>query len=281
MVKRETVTGLARRMLPDARLARLQDLQLLDAGHGYDPFGANREWIGFGAGLMRFLYEKWFRVTSHDAHHVPSSGAAILASNHSGTLPYDATMIWSDVLEHTSPPRLVRPVMDHFVPLLPIVGTFFARAGGVGGSRGNVRALLEAGELLLIFPEGTVGIGKPFRERYQLQRFRVGHAELAIRHRAPVVPVAVVGAEEQMPQLTRIQAGAKLFGAPYIPIPATLLPLPVHYHIYYGAPLNLHEDYRPEQADEPAVVREAADRVQAAVAGLITRGLEEREGVFR
>ncbi|MCA9554102.1 MAG: glycerol acyltransferase, partial [Myxococcales bacterium] len=93
--------------------------------------------------------------------------------------------------------------------------------------------------------------------------------------------VAVVGAEEQMPQLTRIQAGAKLFGAPYIPIPATLLPLPVHYHIYYGAPLNLHEDYRPEQADEPAVVREAADRVQAAVAGLITRGLEEREGVFR
>jgi 1-acyl-sn-glycerol-3-phosphate acyltransferase len=281
MVKRETVSGLARRMLPPARLARLEGLALEDAGHGYDPFGANREWIGFGAGLMRFLYETWFRVTSHDAHHVPRQGPAILAANHSGTLPYDATMIWTDVLEHTTPPRLVRPVLDHFVPLLPIVGTFFARAGGVGGSRANVRALLEAGELLLIFPEGTVGIGKPFKERYQLQPFRVGHAELAIRHQAPVVPVAVVGAEEQMPQLTRIEAGAKLFGAPYLPIPATLLPLPVHYHIYYGAPIPLHEDYRPEQADEPEAVRAAADRVQAAVAALVARGLAEREGVFR
>ena len=281
MVKRETVTGMARRMLPPERLARLGDLRLQDAGHGYDAFGANRDWVGFGAGLMRFLYETWFRVTSHDARHVPASGPAILAANHSGTLPYDAAMIWTDVLEHTAPPRLVRPVMDHFVPLLPIVGTFFARAGGVGGSRANVRSLLEAGELLLIFPEGTVGIGKPFKARYQLQPFRVGHAELSIRHRAPVVPVAVVGAEEQMPQLARFERGAKLFGAPYLPVPATLLPLPVHYHIYYGAPLALHERYRPEEADEPEVLKAAAAAVQAEVAKLVARGLEERQGVFR
>ena len=89
--------------------------------------------------------------------------------------------------------------MNHFVPALPFIGTIFARGGMVGGSRGNVRALLEAGELLMIFPEGTPGIIKPFHKRYQLQKFRVGHAELAIRHQVPVIPVGIVGAEEQLP----------------------------------------------------------------------------------
>jgi len=281
MVKRNTVTRLARRMMPKDRLARLSDLKLRDSGHGYDPFGANREWIGFAAGTMRFLYDHWFRVSSHGAENIPKTGPAVLASNHSGTLPFDGTMIWMDVLEHTSPPRVVRPVLDLFVPLLPIVGTYFARAGAVAGSRANVRALFEANELLLIFPEGTGGIGKPFKERYQLQDWRVGHCELALRHRAPVVPVAVIGAEEQMPQVARFEAGAKLFGAPYLPLPATALPLPVHYHIHYGPPIALHEQYTPEQADEPEVLRDAAAQVKEAVAGLIAHGLKTREGVFR
>jgi len=280
MVKRATVQRWARRLMPPARLSRLEDVALQDAGHGYDPFGANREWIGFGAGTVRFLYDHWFRVQSHGAYNVPPTGPVVLASNHSGTLPFDGAMIWMDVLENTSPPRLVRPVLDHFVPLLPIVGTYFARGGAVGGSRGNVRALLEAGEALLIFPEGVRGIGKPYRERYQLQHWTVGHAELALRHRAKVVPVAVIGAEEQMPQIARIERGAKLFGAPYLPVPATPLPLPVRYHIHYGAPISLYERYAPEEADEPEVLRTAAEEVKRAVEALIARGLEAREGVF-
>lgn len=267
--------------MPRDRLARLAEIDLQDAGHGYDPFGANREWVGFAAGTMRFLYDHWFRVTSHGAGNIPKTGPAVLAANHSGTLPFDGTMIWMDVLENTSPPRLVRPVLDLFVPMLPIIGTYFARGGAVGGSRANVRALFEAGELLLIFPEGTEGIGKPFSDRYQLQEWRVGHCELALRHRAPVIPVAVIGAEEQMPQLARFTAGAKLLGAPYLPLPATALPLPVHYHIHYGAPIALHEQFAPEQADEPEVLRLAAEQVKAAVAALIKEGLETRPGVFR
>lgn len=274
------LSAITRWLLPARERARLEAVCLDDAGHGYDVFGAHRDWIRFGAGLMRPLYEAWFRVSATGAEHLPRRGAAILAANHSGTLPYDAAMLWADVLRHTDPPRLLRPVLDHFVPALPFAGTLFARVGAVGGSRENVAHLLERGELLLIFPEGTVGIGKPFAKRYQLEHWRVGHVELAIRHRAPVVPVAVIGAEEQMPQIARITRGAQLFGAPYLPIPLTPLPLPVHYHVYYGAPIALAERYRPEDADRPEVLRDAAGEIRAAVAALLERGLDERQGIF-
>jgi 1-acyl-sn-glycerol-3-phosphate acyltransferase len=184
------------------------------------------------------------------------------------------------VLRQTEPPRAARPVADYFVSTLPVVSTLFARAGVVGGSRGNARALLEAGELLMIFPEGVAGIGKPFSEHYQLQRWTKGHCELAIRHGAPVVPVGIVGAEEQMPQIARIPVpkGSPL---PYLPVPATLVPLPVRYHIHYGPPVPLHEEFRPDQADDPAVVSAAAARVKEAVQQLLDHGLAQREGIFR
>jgi 1-acyl-sn-glycerol-3-phosphate acyltransferase len=143
-----------------------------------------------------------------------------------------------------------------------------------------VRKLLEAGNLMMIFPEGVPGIGKNFKDRYRLQPFRVGHAELAIRHRVPVVPVGIVGAEEQLPQIARIE-GVSLFGVPYLPITLSPVPLPVRYHLRYGEPISLHKDYRRNQADDPEVVEEAARRVQVAVQSLVDQGLREREGVFR
>ncbi len=144
-----------------------------------------------------------------------------------------------------------------------------------------MRRLLEAGELLLVFPEGTAGIGKPYWQRYELQAWHVGHAELALRHRAAVVPTAVIGAEEQLPQVGRVHRGAKLFGAPYLPVILTPLPLPVHYHIHYGAPINLHDRYDPEDSDDPEVLRAAANDVKCAVEDLIREGLATRPGVFR
>jgi len=163
---------------------------------------------------------------------------------------------------------------------MPWVGTFFSRVGMVSGSHSNFRHLLETGELVLVFPEGTPGIGKGFDKRYQLQAFRVGHAELALRHRVPVVPVGVVGAEESWPQLARIDR-FHAFGAPFLPIPATVLPMPVRCHIYYGKPLLLHERWAPEQADDPSTARRAAALVQREVAQLIARGLAQRKGLFR
>lgn len=273
-----TVTALVEALLPPEELAKFRSLPMRDEGIGYDPFGMERDHVALGIALTRFLYEKWFRVLSYGIENVPKEGAAILAANHSGTLPFDGMMLWVDVVRRVG--RVPRPVADRFVSNLPYISTLYSRAGVVGGSRGNVRSLLEAGELIEIFPEGVPGIGKPFSERYQLQDWRVGHAELAIRHRAPVVPIAIVGAEEQMPQLGRLKGLGKLVGAPYIPIPLTLLPLPVRYHIHYGEPIHLHEEFSPADVDDPEVVKEAARRVRDRVEELLEKGLRMRKGVF-
>lgn len=272
--------ALTRALGDDRHLARARALHFHDAGHGFDPFGMHPDFVAFGDALASPVYDRWFRVRSVDAHHIPPTGPAILAANHSGTLPFDGAMLWIDVLRHTDPPRPARAVADYFVSSLPFIGTLFSRAGMVGGSRGNVRRLLESGELLLLFPEGTPGIGKRFSERYQLQEWRQGHCEMAIRYRAPVVPVGIVGAEEQMPQVARIPLRGLGLPVPYLPIPATPLPLPVRYHVYYGEPLHFEREFTPDDADDPEVVAGAAARVRAAVEGLIARGLRERAGVF-
>lgn len=272
--------SLASASLSPAELERLEAIHFHDAGHGYDAFGMHPSFVALGAALAAPLYDRYFRVLSYGAENIPEHGPAILASNHSGNIPVDGMMLWMDVVRSTNPARVPRPVADHFVPSLPWIGTLFARCGVVGGSRGNARTLLSQGEMIMIFPEGTPGILKPWRDRYKLLDFRVGHAELAIRNAAPIVPVGIVGAEEQMPQLLLIKSLGKPFGIPGMPIPAVPFPLPVRYHIRYGAPLRFDQEYTPDQADDPAVVKEAAARVQAAVQALLVKGLAERKGIF-
>jgi 1-acyl-sn-glycerol-3-phosphate acyltransferase len=272
---------IARTLLSKEEHKRLEHLVYADAGHGFDRLGLHPDWVRMSVGLFRGVYDRYFRVVSHGAaESIPTEGAAILVANHSGMLPLDATMLYLDVVRNTYPPRVPRIVMDLFVPRLPFVSSLFARVGAVSGARATVRRLLDDGELLCIFPEGTPGISKPFMDRYHVSEWRVGHAELAIRHRVPVIPVAIIGAEEQWIQVGRLER-FHVFGAPFLPIPATPIPLPVRYHIYYGAPILLHERYRPEESDEPEKCRAAAELTRAAVEGLIDRGLRERDGVFR
>lgn len=273
------IARLVAHTLPEEERERLRGLHFADAGHGFDPFGLHPDFVAFGEAITAPLYERWFRVESEGHEHIPADGPAVLAANHSGAVPFDSAMIWADVVRHTDPPRVPRPVADHFVPMIPVIGIVFARGGMVGGSRGNARTLLERGELLLIHPEGVPGIAKPFRLRYQLQDWRVGHVELAIRHSAPVVPVAVIGAEEQMPQVGRIPIS--VLGMPFIPITLTPLPMPVKYRIRYGEPIPVHQMYRPDQADDPAVVQEAAALVKRTVQSMLDEGVRTRAGVFR
>lgn len=273
--------ALTRMLGSDKNTDRAERLHFPDAGHGYDAFGMHPAFVSLGDAAVGPLYEKYFRVKSNDAHHVPTTGPAIIAANHSGTLPFDGMMLGLDVLRNTDPPRMPRAVADYFVSSLPFISTFFSRCGVVSGSRGNVRRLLESGELLVLFPEGTPGISKNFSERYQLQTWRQGHCEMAVRYGAPVVPVGIVGAEEQMPQIARIPTGKLGLSVPFIPVPATPLPLPVRYHIYYGEALRFDQEFTPEQADDPEVVQECAARVKASVQQLLHRGLSERTGVFR
>ena len=243
--------------------------ELHDAGHGWDVFGLHRPALDRALAFADPVYRRWFRVTAHGVDHVPATGAAILVANHSGALPIDAAMLFVDVVRRTG--RIPRIVADRFVPVLPVIGEVFSRLGVVVGTRANVRVLLDRGELVAIFPEGSRGIGKPFRDRYQLQGWRVGHAELALRHRAPIIPVAIVGAEEAWPVIARWRR-FHLFGAPFLPIPAVPLPLPVAIHVHYGAPIALHEHEPPFDPDDPDQVAVAADLVRFAVEDLIRAG---------
>lgn len=249
-----------------------------DAGAGYDVFGANGDWARRVAIASSLLYDHWFRVRAYGTHHIPQHGAGILVANHSGNLPLDATMIWTDILRRTDPPRLVRPVAHHVVPALPLIGTLAARMGVVGGTRTNVKNLLSSGELLLIFPEGVPGILKGFRKRYQLCDFTVGHVEFALRHRVPIYPIAVIGAEEQLPAIGTIPFGRSRIDR--VPVPLLPFPLPVRYHLHYGAPLALHEDHGPECADMPDVLESCARRTRDVVQALVREGLGQRKGVF-
>jgi 1-acyl-sn-glycerol-3-phosphate acyltransferase len=244
-----------------------------DAGHGYDELGLHPPSVRRAMALGAPLYERYFRVASRGSEQVPRTGPAILIANHGGMLPVDGAMLWLDVARRTG--RIARPIGDHFISMLPFVSTIFARTGVVSGTHANVRRLLERGALILIFPEGVSGVAKPRRERYRLQRWSVGHAELAIRHRAPIVPVAIVGAEESWPVAVRLR-GLRPFGAPYLPVPSTPLPLPVRVHLRYGAPIELHRDHAIADAGDPAIVAAAAARTRAAVADLLERTLAER-----
>jgi 1-acyl-sn-glycerol-3-phosphate acyltransferase len=257
---------------------RIERLRAARAHAGYDALGMHPDWVGLANALVDPLYRYYFRVRSCGVENIPEHGAAILVANHSGTLPFDALMLCTDVSRRTEPPRLLRPIADRFVARLPWLGTSMAHCGAVSGALPDVRYLLDHGELCLIFPEGLSAIGKPRSERYQLRPFRVGFAELALRHRVPVIPVAVIGAEDQWPVVAQLR-GLHPFGLPYVPVVSTPLPLPVRYHIYYGKPLTLHDlDHGPITE---LTIEHASERVRASLQALVDRGVASRRGVFR
>lgn len=267
-------------------LERLETMPFHDEGFGFDRFGLERESFWAAYLFVRLLYRHWFRVRSTGHENVPREGRVILAPNHSGLLPFDGAMITTDLLERLDPPRSVRAIVDHFAFAQPYVGVFMQRTGQVPGTTRNFADLLRQDELVLVFPEGTRAIVKPYRERYHLKKFNVGFVELAIEHEVPIVPVAVIGAEEQAPILFGSRTLGKKFGMPLFPVtptfpllgPLGLIPYPSRYHIAYGEPIWLHREYPREAARDPIVLQALAQQVQARVQGMIDVGLEVRRG---
>ena len=244
-----------------------------DAGHGYDVFGLHPPTLDRALRFFRPIYERYFDVTATGVERIPEHGPALVVPNHAGVIPLDGFLLAMNIDYESE--RTARVVADHFVPLLPYVGTFFSRLGAVGGSRGNLAHLLDSDELVVIFPEGVTGTGKDPGHRYQLQSWRVGHAEFAIRHRAPVVPTAIIGSEEAWPLWKKLPL--RVFGSPYLPIPASLWPRRVPITIHYGEPIALHQGLEPEAADDPQIVEACARTTRAAVEELIAAGLAERD----
>jgi len=255
--------GLAGWLPPDVR-ARLTALRQ-HAPATPDPFGLDLDSVERTLPFAYALYRAWFRVQSRGHEHLQRVGPLVLAANHGGLLPFDGAMITVDALLHARPPRLVRPLVDRFVEGIPGVRGFFAHNGPVIGTRAAIRELLDRGEWVLIFPEGVEGIRKRLPERYRLQHFSAGFAREAIRRKVPVVPVAMVGPDDQAPILYDVEPLARRLGLPTFPItptfpllgPAGLLPYPVQYRIQYGEPLALHD--RCEADDEEGCAQLAAE----------------------
>ena len=272
------VRALGAALLSKVERARIERLRAALPQPEYDVFGMHPDWVGLVNAIVDLPYRYYFRVRSYGAEHIPARGPAILVANHSGTLPFDALMLCTDVPRQTEPPRLLRAITDRFVSRLPWAGVGMSRIGAVSGALANVRHLLEHDQLILIFPEGLSAIGKPHTERYRLQPFHVGFAELALRHRVPVIPVAIIGPEEQWPVLAQLH-NLHPYGLPYVPVVSTLLPLPVRYHIHYGAPLVLHG--LEQEPITQSSIEHASERTRRALQELIDRGVAERKSVFR
>ena len=257
---------------------RLEKLTPPRNEYGVDPYGFDVDFAIAAVAPFAWLYRKYFRVTLHGIERVPADGRVLLIANHSGQLPFDAAMLETALLLDMDPPRIARALVERWVPTLPFVSPFFARIGQVVGTPENCRRLLAAGEALLVFPEGVRGLNKLFTERYKLRAFSSGFMRLALEANAPIIPIGVVGAEEQAPALVDLKPLAKMLGMPALPITPYLLPLPlpVHYHIYFGEPLRFTGS---PDADDAELERQAGE-VQAAVQGLVNQGLDERPGVF-
>jgi 1-acyl-sn-glycerol-3-phosphate acyltransferase len=271
--------GLDRFLGEDVRRV-LASLSHLVEGEGpYDRFGFSPDVVRRAFPVFHALYKGWFRVTSDGHAHVPETGPALLVSNHAGLLPFDAAMTIIDLALHSDPPRLARAIVDRWAGTLPWVNVFYARVGQVIGTRENFNELLDDGQLVLVYPEGVDGIRKTVAQRYRLQTFRVGFVEHALRSRAPIVPMAVIGSDDQTPVLFDVKPLARLLGLPAAPItptfpwlgPLGLLPYPVRYRIVYGEPLHFHQRFGPEGADDARLVRYLANQVRRAVQQLIDR----------
>jgi 1-acyl-sn-glycerol-3-phosphate acyltransferase len=267
----------------DAIVRRLQ------GEYSEDEWGFDEEFAEAMYPLFDFLYEVWWRVSAEGAINVPSHGRALMVSNHAGSLfPFDASMITMALMKTHPLPRWPRFMVLDWAFSLPFISTFMRRVGGIPASPYNARRVLEQDETIMVFPEGIKGTGKPFSERYRLQRFgRGGFVEVALRTGAPIVPVAVVGSEEIYPKLGESKALARATGAPFVPLTPTfpwfgllgLIPLPSRWRIEFCDPIDLSE-HPPETADDPRVVFDLSEEVRETIQSKLYENLVKRGSAF-
>ncbi|GAA3460916.1 lysophospholipid acyltransferase family protein [Saccharothrix longispora] len=254
-----------------------------------DEFGFDRDLTD--AVLMpplRPLYEKWFRVEAIGLHNVPAEGGALIVANHSGTLPLDALMTAFALRNDHPGHRHLRMLGADLVFKTPVLGALARKSGQTLACNPDAERLLTSGELVGVWPEGFKGIGKPFKDRYKLQRFgRGGFVSAALDTGVPIIPCSIVGAEEIYPKIGDIKALARLFGFPYFPVtpffpllgPLGAIPLPSKWYIEFGEPIrtDVHGEHA---ADDPMLVFNLTDQVRETIQQTLYRLLAQRRNVF-
>jgi 1-acyl-sn-glycerol-3-phosphate acyltransferase len=263
----------------------------LAGDYSVDDFGFDRELTeAVLLPAVRPLYQRWFRTDVTGASNIPESGGALLVGNHAGGLwALDAVMVAVAVHDESATNRFLRLLAADLVFTTPVVGTLARKSGSTLACNPDAERLLDAGELVGVFPEGFKGIGKPFTERYKLQRFgRGGFVTAALKAGVPIIPISVVGSEEIHPVLANAKLLARVFNLPYFPItptfpwlgPLGLVPLPSKWHIEFGEPIDT-AGYGVEAADDPMLVFELTDRVRETIQGTLYRLLARRTSIWR
>jgi 1-acyl-sn-glycerol-3-phosphate acyltransferase len=240
--------------------------------------------------MLNFYYRYWFRVEVEGLEHIPSTGGALLASNHSGALPPDAPMIMQTIRHEHSSPRPLYVLGEDWFKGYPLIGMLANKVGLVPAHPANAQRLLaEEQQLALVFPEGQGGTRKLFWQRYRLRRFgRGGFVRTAMRAGVPIVPVAVVGAEEAMPIFAHVPLLQRLTGLIYFPINhvfphfgllAAGMYMPAKFKIRFLEPVNF-DRFGPDAADDVAFVQQVADDIRARIQIALNEMLRERGSVW-
>jgi 1-acyl-sn-glycerol-3-phosphate acyltransferase len=255
---------------------------------GVDDFGFDREWTETLLPLAAWVYRHWWRVRAIGVETVPSSGRALLVANHAGVVPYDGAMVRTALLLEHPEPRHARALVLGGLLSMPGTSWLMRRTGNTLANADDARVLLERDELVLVFPEGTKGTGKPYSDRYRLRRFgRGGFAEIALRTGSRIIPVSIVGSEEIHPHLGEIPGMARLLGLPYAPVtptfpwlgPAGLIPLPSSWIIEFHQPIDVSTE-AGDAAGDPGRVLAISDHVRDVIQAGVYRNLERRRSVF-
>ncbi|MEU3133937.1 lysophospholipid acyltransferase family protein [Streptomyces sp. NPDC006854] len=254
-----------------------------------DEFGYDRELTDqVLMSVLRPLADTYFRVEVKGIENIPSDGGALIVANHSGTLPLDGLMLQVAVHDNHPAERHLRLLAADLVFHLPVVNELARKAGHTLACAEDAQRLLELGEIVGVMPEGFKGIGKPFGERYKLQRFgRGGFVSTALRAGAPIVPCSIVGAEEIYPMIGNAKTLARLLGFPYFPITPTFpwlgplgaLPLPTKWTIQFGEPIPT-DGYPPEAAEDPMLMFNLTDQVREQIQHTLYKLLVQRRSVF-
>ena len=253
-----------------------------------DEFGFDPEWTEAFFTAFKAIYRDYWRIETTGIEHVPANGRALLVANHAGVLPWDGTMIKTAVFVEHPQPRHVRALVASQFMGMPTLSWFLRRTGQAVGHPDDTRRLLERDELVLVFPEGTRGTGKGFKDRYRLRRFgRGGFVATAIRAQAPIIPISVVGSEEIYPMIADLRPIARWLGLPYFPVtpfwpllgPLGMIPLPSKWRIQFHPPVEVGH-LAPQAAADQHLVMATADRVRDVIQRGIYDNLKLRRGVF-
>ena len=278
------------RLLPALRqrLGTLADLvRLLAPPERLDRFGMDARFAERLAPLVEFFYSTWWRTHVRGISSVPASGPAVIVANHAGVLPWDAFVLRHALRRDHPAHRELRPLLDDRECDVPVFGAAAVRSGAVRASPEAAERILSAGDLVGVFPEGSAGARKPWRDRYTLVRFgRGGFVKVALRARAPIVPCAIVGSEEAAAGISRTGWLAERLGVPLLQAnpalrlaPAALLPLPSRWSLRFGEPIEV-AGHGPAAAEDPAVVNALAERARAAVQSMLDEDVAARSSVF-